>query len=304
MPEKNKTTVSASQDFQQSAPEFNRILTGDCLEILPQVAADSIHFVVTSPPYNVGIEYDKHEDQLEYSAYRDWLKKVWTEVKRVLVPGGRFALNVAPTSIKNFRPIHYDLAHDFVELGFIMRTEILWYKQTIYRRTAWGSWKSPSNPHIMPSWEYLLIFSKDSWKLEGDREKADITGDEFIAFSNGFWYIPPEGKRRGHPAPFPEELIYRLIKFYTYQDNVVLDMFGGTGTVALTAAKTKRQYLHIDISEEYNEIARRRLADYEAEQNQLALVDTQKHHADEQLKRTERRQEIIDATKKTYSSSD
>ena len=251
---------------------FNRIITGDCLEVMAQIPDNTVHFAVTSPPYNVGIEYDKHFDKLDYSVYRNWLKTVWTETKRILAPGGRFALNIAPTGIKDFKPIHYDMARDLMDIGMIMRTEILWYKQTIYKRTAWGSWKSPSNPHIMPSWEYVLVFSNDSWKLEGNPQDADIMAEEFKDFSDGFWYIPPETNRNGHPAPFPEELIYRLIKFYTYRGNIVLDMFGGTGTVALVAHKTGRQYLHIDISEEYNEIAKQRLNDYEAGKSQLEFL--------------------------------
>src|SRR5258708_25020478 len=111
------------------------------------------------------------------------------------------------------------------------------------RRTAWGSWKSPSNPHIIPSWEYVLVFNKNGWGLSGEKEKADITADEFKRYSDGFWYIPPQSQRRGHPAPFPEELIYRLIKFYTYKGNTVLDMFGGTGTVAVVAYKNNRHFV-------------------------------------------------------------
>jgi len=253
--------------------KVDQIITGDCKEVMKKIPSDSIHFAITSPPYNVGIDYDAYHDKLEHEVYRNWLKDVWKELKRILVPGGRFALNVAPTSIKNFRPIHYDLAKDLMDAGFIMRTEILWYKQTIYRRTAWGSWKTPANPHIMPSWEYVLVFSKDRWNLDGNAQDADVTSEEFIEFSDGFWFIQPETQRNGHPAPFPEELVYRLIKFYSYKGNVVLDMFGGTGTVAYVAAKTGRHYIHIDISEEYNEIARHRIKKVREENSQLILFD-------------------------------
>lgn len=238
---------------------LNGIISGDCLEVMKKIPDDFVHLAITSPPYNVGLNYDKHNDKLQYEEYLELMRKVWMETKRVLVPGGRFCLNIAPTSIKNFRPIHHDFANQLREIGMIFRTEIFWYKQTMRRRTAWGSWKSPSNPHIVPSWEYVLVFSRDSWKLKGNPKDADITSDEFMRFSDGFWYIPPETNRRGHPSPFPEELIYRLIKFYTYRGNVVLDMFGGTGTVAVVAYKTGRQFIHIDISEEYCKIAEKRL---------------------------------------------
>jgi DNA modification methylase len=261
----------------------DRVICGDCRAVLRAMPAECVHLAITSPPYNVGLDYDGHDDKMPYEQYLDWLLPVWKELHRVLVPGGRFALNVAPTSIKDFRPIHYDMARQLRDLDFIMRTEIIWYKQTMRRRTAWGSWKSPRNPHIVPSWEYVLVFSKGSWTLEGKKTDADITGDEFIQFSDGFWQIAPETKGRqpflkslypprrksksvergakseGHPAPFPEELIYRLVKFYSYKENVVLDPFGGTGTVAVVAKKTGRHFIHIDVSRKYCRIAAARL---------------------------------------------
>ena len=256
----------------------DRVICGDCREVLTALPAASVHLAITSPPYNVGLEYDGHNDSLPYDEYLAWLLPVWKQLHRVLVPGGRFALNICPTSIKDFKPVHYDMARQLRELGFIMRTEIIWYKQTMRRRTAWGSFKSPSNPHIIPSWEYVLVFSKDSWKLPGTG--ADITGEEFIKFSDGFWQITPEtagrqpflkslypprrgrkqpAAKEGHPAPFPEELIYRLIKFYSYRGNVVLDPFGGTGTVAAVAHRTGRHFIHLDRSEKYCRVAETRL---------------------------------------------
>jgi len=242
--------------------DLDRIITGDVLESMANIPDNSVHLAVTSPPYNVGKDYDNHNDRMNYDEYLGWLEKVWVETKRVLVPGGRFALNIAPTGIKNFIPIHHDFTSQLRKLGMKFRTEIIWYKQTMLKRTAWGSFKSPANPHIVPSWEYILVFSKDEDRLDGEFKNADITKKEFMEFSDGFWSIQPEIKRNGHPAPFPEELIYRLIKFYSYEGNTVLDMFGGTGTVAVVAFKTKRHFIHIEISEEYNKVAMKRLEEY------------------------------------------
>jgi len=261
-----KITVAAQKEFK-----LDRIITGDVLDVMSQIPENSVHLAITSPPYNVGKNYDNHHDQMGYKDYLDWLEKVWTETKKILVPGGRFALNIAPTGIKDFKPLHHDFSNQLRKLGMIFRTEIIWYKQTMLKRTAWGSFKSPANPHIVPSWEYVLIFSKGQPRLDGNPKNADISKEEFMGFSDGVWNIPPEEngetfwpispetQRRGHPAPFPEKLIYRLIKFYSYKDNTVLDMFGGTGTVAVVAQKTGRHFVHIDISEEYNNIANRRL---------------------------------------------
>jgi DNA modification methylase len=238
-------------DRDPSLRWFDRIVQGDARGVLDRLPEASIHLAVTSPPYNVKIPYRGYVDDLPPTEYLAWLKGVWKSLHRVLVPGGRFVLNVAPTSIKDFRPIHHDLSRDLRDLGYIMRTEIIWYKQTMGRRTAWGSWRSPSNPHIVPSWEYVLVFSKGQWKLPGDPKAVDISAREFERFSDGFWRIPPERRRHGHPAPFPEELIERLVKFYSYRGNVVLDMFGGTGTVGAVARRLGRHYLLIDSSLEY-----------------------------------------------------
>ncbi|MBU0460822.1 MAG: site-specific DNA-methyltransferase [Nanoarchaeota archaeon] len=238
---------------------LNKILNGDVLKVMKKIPSNSVHLAITSPPYNVGKDYDSHDDQMNYQEYLTWLNNVWREVKRILVPGGRFCLNIAPTGITEFVPIHHDFTNQFRKLDMKFRTEIIWYKQTMLKRTAWGSFKSPSNPHIVPSWEYVLIFSKEKNKLDGEKEKADITREEFIKFSDGMWNLSPEKKRNGHPAPFPEELIYRLIKFYSFEGNTVLDMFGGTGTVALVSAKNNRDFIHIDVSEEYCRTAEDRL---------------------------------------------
>jgi len=238
---------------------FDRVVEGDAREVLDSLPAESVHLAVTSPPYNLRIPYRGYTDDLPPEVYLEWLKGVWRSLHRTLVPGGRFVLNVAPTSIKDFRPIHHDLSTDLRNLGYIMRTEIIWYKQTMGRRTAWGSWRSPSNPHIVPSWEYVLVFSKGQWKLPGDPSAVDITAKEFETFSDGFWAIPPERRRNGHPAPFPEALIERLVKFYSYRGNVVVDMFGGTGTVAAVARRLGRHYLHIDASPEYCRLAAERV---------------------------------------------
>jgi site-specific DNA-methyltransferase (adenine-specific) len=286
----------------------DRVICGDSHAVLQALPADSVHLAITSPPYNVGLEYDGHHDQMPYEQYLEWLLPFWKLLHRVLVPGGRFALNICPTSIKDFKPVHYDLAAQLRGLGFIMRTEIIWYKQTMRRRTAWGSFRRPSNPHIIPSWEYVLVFSKGSWELPGDKADADITSDEFIKFSDGFWHIHPEtmgrqpflkslypprqghkspAKKEGHPAPFPEELIYRLIKFYSYKGNVILDPFGGTGTVAAVAARTGRHFVHLDLSSRYCRIAAERVA---AERQQLR-IESLEIMPDKPRKKRHRKQE-------------
>ncbi|MGI0080501.1 MAG: DNA-methyltransferase [Nitrososphaerales archaeon] len=244
---------------------INKIINDDALAVLSELPENSIHFSVTSPPYNLGLPYDVYTDEQDHVDYRDSLKKIWKETFRILVDGGRFALNIAPTGIADFKEVHHDLVADVKSVGFTLRTEILWYKQNMGRHTAWGSYKSPSNPHIVPSWEYVYVFHKNTPKLEGAKEDIDITAEEFQKFSDGFWHIQPETNRSGHPSPFPEDLICRLIKFYTFKGNICLDMFAGTGTVALVALKTGRKFISIDISRQYCDIAEKRLHEYLAQ---------------------------------------
>ncbi|MBI4258787.1 MAG: site-specific DNA-methyltransferase [Thaumarchaeota archaeon] len=240
---------------------LDKVIWADALAILKQLPENCLHMAITSPPYNLDLAYDIYVDKKEYIDFRASLKEVWRETFRVLMDGGRFALNIAPTGISSFKEIHHNLVRDVKEVGFTLRTEILWYKQNMGRNTAWGSWKSPSNPHIIPSWEYVYVFHKNSPYLEGKKEDIDVTADEFKSFSDGFWNISPHSKKNGHPAPFPEELIYRLIKYYTYRGNIVLDMFAGSGTVGVVALKTERHFICIDISRHYCQMAEKRIDD-------------------------------------------
>ena len=145
-----------------------------------------------------------------------------------------------------------------------MRCEILWYKQARSKRTAWGSFKSPSNPHVIQPYEFVFVFSKDDKEHTGDKKNIDITKEEFIKYSDAFWQIKPETSlSKKHPDPFPEELIYRLLKYYTYKKDVVLDMFGGSGTVACVSKKIDRNFIYIDNCKDYLNFAKKRVLENE-----------------------------------------
>ena len=242
------------------SPPRDQIICGDVLEQLARIPDGSVHLAVTSPPYNVGIFYDRYRDDLAYGEYRLWLSRVWKELYRILVRGGRFILETAPTSIANFYPIHTDLTNDARAAGFVFRAEIVWYKQNMTApRTAWGSFRSPGHPHVIPSWEYVNVLHKLDWKLAGSREDVDITSQEFVEWSDAMWLISPDTSRPGdHPAAFPEELIERILRFFSFRGQTVIDPFGGTGTVAVVAKRTGRHFIHIDHSDEYCSIARER----------------------------------------------
>ena len=219
----------------------------------------SVHLMVTSPPYNVGKEYDNDLTLEEYLAF---LKRVWQETLRVLVPGGRACINVANVGRKPYIPLHASIMRDMIDLGFLMRGEIIWDKAaSASTSTAWGSWQSATNPTLRDTHEYILVFSKGSYRRDKmDDRKSTISKEEFLEFTKSVWGFPSESARKvGHPAPFPVELPYRLIQLYTFSDEIVLDPFMGSGQTALAALKAGRRYVGYELSEEYCELAERRI---------------------------------------------
>jgi site-specific DNA-methyltransferase (adenine-specific) len=220
----------------------------------------SVHLMVTSPPYNVGKDYDQDLSMIEY---RNLLRQVFKETFRVLVHGGRACINIANLGRKPYIPLHSYIIQDMHELGFLMRGEIIWNKATSSGvSTAWGSWQSASNPTLRDVHEYVLVFSKGSFSRSFYGKENTITKDEFLTFTKSTWEFPAESATRiGHPAPFPIELPYRCIQLYTFKDEVVLDPFCGAGSTCIAAIKSGRHFVGYDINKEYVEIANRRIGD-------------------------------------------
>jgi len=215
----------------------------------------SAHLMITSPPYNVGKEYDA---DLSLQEYRDFLKIIWKEVYRVLVPGGRACINIANLGRKPYIPLHAFIIEDMLETGYLMRGEIIWNKAaTASPSTAWGSWLSAKNPVLRDIHEYILIFSKESFTRANHYDQpATMTKDEFLEFTKSIWTFGAESaKRVGHPAPFPVELPLRCIKLYTFEKDVVLDPFIGSGTTAIAALMSGRRFVGYDVDKEYVRLA-------------------------------------------------
>ena len=240
---------------------LNTVICGDALETLSALPANSVHLMITSPPYNLDKPYSNHDDGLDYREYLAWMASVWKAAKRVLVDGGRICVNIGENKRQNITcPTYSAFIQQFVELEMLYRGTIIWNKHSAAKHCAWGSWKSCSNPHIVPRHEYIIIFSKGQWKLDGRKSESDITAKEFMDSTRSVWQFGTESKKRiGHPAPFPEKLPARLIKYYSYRGNVVLDMFAGSGTVGVAARKLGRNFILIDNSAQYCELARTRI---------------------------------------------
>jgi modification methylase len=241
------------------AQNLDRVLCKSS-EKMKELPDYSVHLVVTSPPYNVGKDYDQDLDMKEY---RSLLMRVFKEVFRVLVHGGRICINIANLGRKPYIPLHSYIIQDMRELGFLMRGEIIWNKAASSGvSTAWGSWQSASNPTLRDIHEYILIFSKGSFSRSAHGKENTITRDEFLTFTKSTWNFPTESAIHiGHPAPFPIELPYRCIQLYTFKGEVVLDPFCGAGSTCIAAIKSERQFIGYDINKEYVKIANRRITD-------------------------------------------
>jgi len=254
----DQTPLEPESYFENPLPMLD-VIFGHSSEEMTELPDHSVHLMVTSPPYNVGKEYDEN---LTLEEYVSFFERIMREVYRVLVPGGRACVNVANLGRKPYIPMNGLIAKSMIDLGFLMRGEIIWDKAaTASTSTAWGSWQSASNPTLRDTHEYILVFSKGTFKrpkVEG-RENT-ISKEEFLEYTKSVWGFASESaKKVGHPAPFPIELPYRLIQLYTYSDEVVLDPFMGSGQTALAALKTGRHYVGYETNEEYLKLAKERI---------------------------------------------
>lgn len=228
-------------------------------ENMSEIPDNSIHLMITSPPYNVGKEYD---NDLTLAQYSKLLYNVFSQTYDKLVTGGRACINIANIGRKPYIPLHSMIIEIMLDLGFLMRGEIIWDKSASGGGScAWGSWMSASNPVLRDYHEYILVFSKDSYSKNPNQEKSDtISKHDFIQWTKSIWTFPAvNAKRIGHPAPFPVELPHRLINLYSYEGDVVLDPFCGSGTTCIAALRNNRKYIGYDVKEEYIELSQKRI---------------------------------------------
>ncbi|WP_456325228.1 DNA-methyltransferase [Desulfonauticus submarinus] len=230
-------------------------------ESMSELPDNSVHLMITSPPYNVAKEYD---EDLSLEEYLQFLNRVWRETYRVLVPGGRVCINVANLGRKPYIPLHSYIIQGMLEIGYLMRGEIIWNKaSSASPSTAWGSWLSAANPVLRDIHEYILFFCKETFSRKKEDRKNTIKKEQFLEWTKSVWTFPAvSAKKIGHPAPFPEELPYRLIQLYSFKDDVVLDPFVGSGTTCLAALKSGRKYVGYDNNPEYVKLAEERIKTY------------------------------------------
>ena len=226
-------------------------------ENMQELENNSVSLTVTSPPYNIGKDSDLDLTDDEYWAI---MENIFTETYRVTESGGRLVVNVANLGRKPYIPFSKYFTELLIEIGFIMRGEIIWQKSKgANANFAWGSWLSASNPVIRDIHEYCLVFSKDSLKKSSQGESS-IEKEEFMESTLSIWNInPARAKKIGHPAPFPIELPQKFINLYSYKGDLILDPFLGSGTTSVAAKQLNRNYVGYEINKEYIDIANKRL---------------------------------------------
>jgi DNA modification methylase len=259
MRQENDGKLTIGSRAAASNSQISDIILCKSCEQMSELPDNSVHLMVTSPPYNVGKEYDQDLTLEEYLAF---LQRAWGEVMRVLVDGGRMCINVANLGRKPYIPLHAFILQGALELGFQMRGEIIWNKAaSASSSTAWGSWQSAANPTLRDVHEYILVFSKGSFSRKKPAGQPDTIGrDEFLETTKSVWTFPTETARKvGHPAPFPVELPRRLIQLYTFAGELVLDPFMGSGQTAIAALRSGRHFVGYETEPGYVKLAEERI---------------------------------------------
>jgi modification methylase len=250
---------TGADGVEQAVPgEFTNRLFCKSSEKMDELPDNSIHLMVSSPPYNTTKQYDQ---DLTLEEFLEFLGRVWEETHRVLAPGGRACINVANLGRKPYIPLHSYIISQMLAIGYLMRGEIIWNKgASSSPSTAWGSWQSAANPVLRDVHEYILVFSKGTFSRKGSDKENSIGRDEFLEWTKSVWTFPAvSAKKIGHPAPFPEELPRRLIQLFSFRGDVVLDPFVGSGSTCLAAAAGGRSFVGYDTSQEYLTLARERI---------------------------------------------
>ena len=234
-----------------------------CEDVLStdKILKSSVDLIVTSPPYNVDIKYNSHNDKITYEKYLEFSAKWLSRCFEWLKDDGRLCLNIPLDKNKDGQQsVGADFTTIAKKIGYKYHSTIIWNEGNISRRTAWGSWLSASAPYVIAPVELIIVLYKKDWK-KNEKKISDITRQEFIDWTNGLWTFQGQSKKGagGHPAPFPIELPRRCIKLFSFVGDIVLDPFMGSGSTLIAAASNNRKSIGIDVDEEYCAIAKKRI---------------------------------------------
>jgi len=263
-PEMSEILNNIDSKIFYRSPDGSIVIINDDFLSTDLIPKNSVDLIVTSPPYNVDINYGVFKDNIPYDKYLEfteaWLRKALELVK----PDGRMCLNIPLDKSKGregegFQSVYADVVAIAKKVGWKYFSTIVWNEGNISRRTAWGSFMSARAPYVIAPVEVIVVLYKQTWRKLRDGI-SDIMRQEFIEWTNGLWTFPGENpKRVGHPAPFPLELPKRCIKLFSYVGDLVLDPFLGSGTTCVAASLLRRRCIGVEINREYCEIAKNRL---------------------------------------------
>lgn len=238
-------------------------------ESLHDIEDNSVHLIITSPPYNCGIDYGVYSDSQEFGDYLKMLDKVWKGCERVLTPGGRIAINTAHgTGRRPYLPLGSYITLQ-IEQRFELRGTIIWQKGESANLTSWGSWRSPSDPSLRDVCEIIVVANKPgrihvpetSMLLENNKRVSPwLNANDFMKLTLDHWFVSPETSRSSHPAPFPVEIPLRLMKLYAFPGATILDPFAGSGSTGVAAKELGLDCHLYEISHEYCDVMRNRLS--------------------------------------------
>jgi len=273
---------------------INKVITGDCIEVMKEMPEGWVDLIVTSPPYGVNIAYDVHDDDMEIGEYLEFTRKWLTEAYKVLKDDGRIALNI-PYEInrqsKGGRIFFVSEVYQVMkEIGFKFFGVVDLEEDSPHRSktTAWGSWMSPSSPYIYNPKECVILAYKKvhikkvkgepQWKgeptLTEEGKTKMVYKDEdkkdFMELVFGQWKYFAD-TRSLTKATFSMDIPNKAIKILSYKNDIILDPFNGSGTSCVAAEINDRRWVGIELSENYANIARERIQGFVNQKKQQKL---------------------------------
>ena len=253
--------------------QFGKVINSDLMKFIPTLPQNSVDLIVTSPPYNCGIPYRTYQDNKQWKEYLEWCQIWIRQLYRVCKDDGRIALNVPVqmckcgyTQKKKLYPMKQFMII-LQRVGFHIMSVPMWTDTQRVKLTAWGSWLSCSSPYIYNPFEVIILAYKNSIK-KLNKGKDTISKEDFIKGVSGIWDIFPD-TRSLTIATFPVELPKLCIELLSYQNDVVLDPFSGSGTTAVACQMTNRRFVGCQLDDQYCKIANHRIQQSKNKQMEL-----------------------------------